>query len=205
MMAARRQWSVAATAVVLGLAVGLGACGAGIERIDVHDERLPLDARRWVGDAEDAVTVANAWLEDAELTLSEVRAWRGQLSRAQTPMAKALVELGRARVRLAERRVGRAEADRGLALAKLDLVNAETAVRHDIELYELAPLREAVTDARAEVEATARAVEDERAVLDQVTTDLWRAYQGYASGGGDTRILWLPEAAARGSRGHRGR
>ena len=41
--------------LLLFLLVG---CGASVERLSLSDPRLPVDARRWVADAEDAVVLS---------------------------------------------------------------------------------------------------------------------------------------------------
>ena len=45
---------------MLAFGLAASACGGGVKMLDTRDERLPLEARRWVADAEDGVLVARA-------------------------------------------------------------------------------------------------------------------------------------------------
>ncbi|MCA9513302.1 MAG: hypothetical protein KC635_00010 [Myxococcales bacterium] len=190
MMAVLRRCCIAVGWVV-GAALAGGACGGSIETIDVHDERLPLEARRWVGDAEDAVTIATAELADRERALAaeEARAKAAPKASA-SPMAGAWRELAAARVKLAEAEVAQAEAAREVARARRELVMAETSMRYDLGVYELDPLRAAVEAARADAQRRGLAVEDQRAVASALATAFWTRWQEFAAQGGDTGLLW---------------
>lgn len=137
MTAAMLRWFAA---LVAGVGVlSAGGCGGSVATIDVHDERLPLEARRWVGDAEDAVTIATAELADAERALAVEEARAKAVPRAgSSSMAAAWGELAAARVKLAAAEVAQADGARRVARARRDLVLAETAVRYDLGVYELA-------------------------------------------------------------------
>jgi hypothetical protein len=55
---------------MLAFGLAASACGGGVKMLDTRDERLPLEARRWVADAEDGVLVARAFRDRASLHFS---------------------------------------------------------------------------------------------------------------------------------------
>lgn len=160
----------------VGLTVGCGSA----PRVDVHDERLPLEARQWVGGADDAVAIAQAGLDQAQTERDELDRWKRQV-RANLARASALTApleaLIAARDRLAERRVERARARLELARATRDLTHAQTAMRYDLAVYDLASLRTAVAASQAELERTGREVEEAVAARDEATAAFWSAYR----------------------------
>lgn len=181
------------------LLAGASACGQSVRPLSIHDTRLPLDARRWVADADDAVTVTAAWRDEAREAVEATLDWQEQTvepirwpATAEAASAQsALGELARARVRLARLELARAEAELALAEIRRTQVNAETAVRYDLRYYDLEPFQEETREARDRVEATTREAAEQRLAVEEATTEWWRAFQQYVQGGGDPGILWL--------------
>ncbi|PKN54963.1 MAG: hypothetical protein CVU56_23795, partial [Deltaproteobacteria bacterium HGW-Deltaproteobacteria-14] len=175
----------------------------------VHDERLPLEARRWVGGAEDAVAIARAAVQDARLDLRELERWRdtlprpGELQTGADALSRPLQGLAKARLALAEARLDQADAELALSEAALALVYAETDMRYDLGVYDLAGLRGARDEARVALEARSVAVDEALVALDGASGDFWSAYRQQAgAGGGDDALMWLPTERATGLLAH---
>lgn len=174
-------------------------CGPAVTPLALDDSRLPRETRRFVGDAEDAVTVARARVSDARAERRSRAAARDALLAAPPfpgagPAMTATTQqsaLADARVDLADAALEAAEAALALAEARLTLTYAESAVRHDLAVYDLAPLRarvEAARDAALAAEDTARL---RRQAVEDATTAWWTAWRGYLAAGGDARAYWI--------------
>ena len=127
--------------LLLFLLVG---CGASVDRLSLSDPRLPVDARRWVADAEDAVVVASARLADANKRLAAARDWNQRITQAKpsTGAGGGKAQLQRSQMAnaiISERTVLNCGVTR-LANARRKLIYAETAMRHDISVN-MTPLR----------------------------------------------------------------
>jgi hypothetical protein len=185
---------------LLVTAVALCACGPRVSRIALDDQRLPLEARRWLADAEDEVSIASASHDEARNRLDEAREFRNYVNsdvnpnwpnNAQASQAESRLErLVQERIRLAQLGVDAAEARIVLAQALLVRARAETAVRHDIAAYDLEPIVEGADDARGDVNEYASRLEQQRIAVDEATTQFWEAYGAYLQGGGANTVLW---------------
>jgi hypothetical protein len=175
---------------LLGLAL-LAACGSTVEPIDLHDSVIPLDARKFVADAQDGLSIARAKREVAIRELDEVETWRDKtldnLDWLNNAGARTAIEkLADARVELAQMEKERADAELELAVGKLDLVTAQTAIRNDIAIYELDPLRDRVEAALERVKDLGNTIEQHQRKLDQMTGQWWEAYASFVRGGGNS-------------------
>lgn len=167
----------------LGLGVG---CGASVKPIDLHDPNIPLDARRFIADAQDAVSISRARLDDAEENYENTVRWRSELTTremwpagSENVVAK-LDEFTEARVKMAELLRLRAEVELDLAEAKYTQATAETAMRNDIAVYDLEPIRAQSETTRNRLENVAVRIEEHRVVLDKITQDWWRVYGDFS-------------------------
>lgn len=182
--------------IVCGVALGCG----GVRPVDVHDERLPLEARLWVGGAEDAVAIARAAVDDERKELDDLERWADTLPSGKGAGAAVGGLVGRlraladARVALGEARLDRAEAELALARASLELVYAETQMRYDLGVMDLAALRASRDGAKARLEATAESVDVALVAADKVAADFWSAYRAEAARGIDDTLVWLPRS-----------
>lgn len=182
-------------ALILVVAAG---CAQNIERIDLHDETIPADARRLVADAEDSIAIARAKLDEAERELRETRTWRSELldrdwpSGASSAVQK-LSRLADGRVKLARLRVERAAANVELARAKFELITAKTAIRNDLAVYDLEPLRKRVDREKAAFDELDRKFSEQRNEIAQLENEWWSAYASFAKEG-DTRFLYVSAA-----------
>lgn len=183
------------TPVALAAALALG-CGGGIRPLDPKDTALPEETRQWIADAEDGVIAARARVEAARAGLDEMEDWADVMAevRLDGETEAALDELSEARVELARRDVEYAERVLALAERKYDLANAERAVLHDLATYELEPIRDAADDAREEAGAARARYNEQRDLLQEVTSAWWQAYDAYLRGGGDTTAYWVAGA-----------
>jgi hypothetical protein len=167
----------------LGLGVG---CGASVKPIDLHDPNIPLDARRFIADAQDAVSISRARLDDAEENYENTVRWRSELTTremwpagSENVVAK-LDEFTDARVKMAELLRLRAEVELDLAEAKYTQATAETAMRNDIAVYDLEPIRAQSETTRNRLENVAVRIEEHRVVLDKITQEWWRVYGDFS-------------------------
>ncbi|MCC6619841.1 MAG: hypothetical protein IT385_01220 [Deltaproteobacteria bacterium] len=190
-----RRRGVVVMVVVLGAASA--ACG-GVQAVDVHDERLPLEARLWVGGAEDAVAIAAAAVDDGQRELDALERWADTLpsgkgaGAATGGLVHSLRALADARVALGEARLERAQAELALARAALKVVYAETRMRYDLGVADLAALRATRDEARRALEATAEDVDEALVAEEKVAAEFWSSYQMEAARGVDDTLLWLP-------------
>jgi len=178
--------------MALALALLLPACG-GVRPLSVGDPRLPADARRDVADAEDAVVAARARAADAEADWHAAAAFAERAADAGSRLgaaASALNQLATARLTLADAGLAVANAEQALAEARLTETYAETAMRHDLAVYELAPLNAEVESKRTEAAHLREAAQQQREALETTTQAWWTAWRQYTAGGGDSRPLW---------------
>ncbi|RMG20131.1 MAG: hypothetical protein D6729_03525 [Deltaproteobacteria bacterium] len=185
-----RRTAQGALLALLFLAAG---CGQHVAYLSIHDPRLPPSAQKWVADAEDQVAVATAWLDEATATLAAVQAWRasvGSLEWPGGPLAE-LTQMADKRVELARLEHARAQAELRLSMERRKLVNAETAMRYDLGVYDLTPLRKETERLRTEARKLDDAIEEARRALEETTTAWWKAFRAYVAGGGKTEVLWI--------------
>ena len=188
-------------ALVLGLAV-IGCATAEVQRLDLRDPRLPVEARRWLADAEDEVAIAWARMDDSRATLARLEEYReqqlGRLEQLRTGPAKvegeaaarALGSYADARVRLGELELESFKIELELARTRLNQARAETAVRYDLKIYELQPIISEVELLRNEVADSERRMEEVRTQFEGKAALAWKAYSQYVSKGGTSNALW---------------
>ena len=181
------------------VAVAAVACGPRVQPIDLHDETIPIDARRLVADAEDSIEIAHAQLDEARRELQRTIEWKEDLLERDWPSkaSSAISELetmASARVELEELEVERAEEHIDVAEAKFDLITAKTAIRHDLAIYELAPLRKILRREEKDVEELEGKITAMREKLAQKVDKWWASYKSYAGQGGNTRLLYVSAA-----------
>ena len=180
------------------------ACGPNIQRISLLDTRLPLEARRWLADSEDEVAIARAGLEDAMAELKRLRRYMGQMGQriavawatgkamgAGQKAVQAFEAYAARRLDMAERRSDAARINLKLALVRLHLAQAETAMRHDLAIYNIRPIVRDVDKQRAALVVLTRRVEELRTQVEGSFNALWVAYRQYVKAGGVTNALWL--------------
>jgi hypothetical protein len=188
--------------MALLLASGLWGCGGQkVKPIDLHDETIPLQARRLVADAEDSIDIARARLDEAERQLAKTRRWRTELlerewpSEASSALPK-LEELTGMKVALAERRVARADQQIDVARAKYRLITAKTAIRQDLAVYKLEPLRKRVDREAAQVDKLDDKIAELRGKVARLGNKWWGVFARFVEGGGDSRALFVGPARA---------
>ncbi len=160
-----------------------GCAGQSVAPIDIHNPIISAQSRRFVADAQDAVSIAKNGVNEADHALAEVKARRRRilsakdwkkLPQSSVDAYKGLLD---ARVHLAELRVTRAKAELSLAHAKLTQVYAETAVRHDLETYDMKPIRKRVDRRLAKVRAAKQAINAYLPTIDKASRAWWKSYQ----------------------------
>ncbi|MEE2644574.1 MAG: hypothetical protein VYD19_06535 [Myxococcota bacterium] len=188
------SWRRAAPSL-LGLTLTLLiGCQQGVAPLKLSDPRLPAAARQRIADAEDAVEVTLGDLEEARrgLSLAVARQIRAEENPpALGAAASAFSGLQTQRVLRAEAEFILAEAELQLAEARLQLVYAESALRYDLAVHPLEPLRQAV-DRTRERALTARAAQLQSKQSWQQALDVWwTSYQG--TGAEARRAYWRGE------------
>lgn len=175
--------------------------------LDLHDPRLPVEARRWLADAEDEVVIASARVDLEQKALVRLEAYRVQQDRQLTAVAEGADTEGRRRsaarlkglmLAYTESRIGLQEITRRvardrleLARARLILTRAETAMRYDLAVYEVETVAQKVAALREKVAGAQGLLEAQRAQVDQAAGQSWLAYAAFVGAGGQTQALWV--------------
>lgn len=182
----------------LFLSASLGAC-AGVEPIDLHDPLVPIEARKFVADAEDSVAVARVRHDEAAMLLAERKAWRSDVldrkrwKGSPSEVRDQLRDMADAHVDLAQFELEGTEARIRLAEAKRDLLTARTAVRHDLATYDLERLEQRVEERRAEVREVEAELADQRVKVERATRDFWKRYATLDFSDGSPLFVTLEE------------
>lgn len=179
------------------MSLSLGCSGLQVDRLSLTDPRLPVDARRWVADAEDAVVISRAKRDEAVESYSQSQvglnavlatsAYKGS-DGAAAKMKQETLAL--ARVDAARQARDLADAELNLSKARLRLIYAETAMRQDISVYNMPPLQAAVDQALALVVKLRDSHRRAREAELKATDEWWAAWQKLAASKGDTRPFW---------------
>ena len=192
---ARMTQKLSSIAVLVSLMTG--CMGLQVDRLSLTDPRLPVDARRWVADAEDAVVISRAKRDEAKRLLKRV-----QRSLELTLAAPAFegpqgatAKLKREQMALTRMDASKAslvlfQAELALSKARLRLIYAETAMRQDIAVYNMPPLQAAVDKALAAVIGSRDAHRKAREAELKAADEWWSAWQALAAKKGDTRPFW---------------
>lgn len=191
-------------ALVSILGVFAGGCAQNLASLSLRDSRLPLEARRWLADAEDEVSIASAQLEDAKINSDNLQRWlEPMLDRVEDdwPESKAAAAGETAaknfeiyvekRLLLAQNNVDAAQLALELANQRLRLIRAETAVRYDIAIYETDIIIEKVREIQKEYGQAVRQKEIQQANVEKAMDILWASYQVFVKKGGTTDTLWF--------------
>jgi hypothetical protein len=187
----------------------MSAC-ANVERLSLNDSRLPLEARRWLADAEDEVAIRSAQVVDAERALAEMDAYRdnllGQLERAWLGKKKssgsksafqAFVKYTDTRKELMSAQLDLAMEEYRLAEMRLTQVRAETAVQYDLDVYEMGPIIAKVQELRKGVANMTDVVEKKRIEMEKTAAAAWNTYASFVRSGGVSNAMWFtPELRA---------
>jgi hypothetical protein len=176
---------------------GTGCMGLSVDRLSLSDPRLPVDARRWVADAEDAVVVSRARRDESVRGVKAINRWQQTLMAAPTfngPKGGAAKmkrdRMSLARVDAAQAELALAQAALNLSKARLQLIYAETAMRQDIAVYNMPPLQAAVDQALQAVVARRDAHRRAREAELKASDAWWTAWQGMVKSKSDTRPFW---------------
>lgn len=181
--------------MLVGIA-GTTACGPAVPQIDLRDQTIPIEARTLVADAEDAVALARARHDELQRELESTREWRRELMNRDWPSdaneaVRQLDRFAEARIELARLRVERADEEIDLARAKYQLISAKTAVRHDLGIYKLDPLRERLEAREADVNEVEKALSRQRRRVAKRADQWWSAFRSLARDDGETRALYV--------------
>ncbi len=182
----------------------LMGCGASVERLSLNDSRLPLEARRWLADAEDEVAIRNARVVDAERALAAMeeyrdkmlsqieKAWLGKRQNANAKTAyQGFVKYTTMRRELMSLQLDLAKQELELAETRLTQVRAETANQYDLDVYEIGPIIEKVQELRKGVATITDVVEKKRLEMEKTAAGAWSAYTAFVKSGGVSNALWF--------------
>jgi hypothetical protein len=190
--------------LVLGLIIAVSSGCANVERLSLSDSRLPLEARRWLADAEDEVAIRNARVVDAEVALKEMedyrdnmlkqleKAWLGKKQTADGKKAfQAFVKYTTFRKQLMALQLDLAVQEYDLAETRLTQVRAETANQYDLDVYELGPITKKVQELRKGIAKATDVVEKKRIEMEKTAAEAWNAYRAFVRKGGVSNSLWF--------------
>jgi hypothetical protein len=183
--------------LILGLLSCTACGGLHVDPLSLTDPRLPVDARRWVADAEDAVVVSRARRDESARVAKDIVRWQQAVLTAAPFTGSKGADAKRKRDELGLDRIGAAsaayrltEAELALSKARLQLIYAETAMRQDIAVYDMPPLQAAVDKALQSV-IVHRDLHRRARETELKTTDAWwSAWQNMAKSKSDTRPFW---------------
>ncbi len=174
-----------------------GCGGLTVDRLSLSDPRLPVDARRWVADAEDAVVVSRARRNAASAELKDATRWQARVMATSDFKGTGGPSLQLKRDKMATARVDAltagvdvADAEFELSKTRLQLIYAETAMRHDIAVYNMPPLQAAVAQRLQVVIKLREYHRNSRETALRDSDAWWSAWQKYAAGKNDTRPFW---------------
>ena len=184
-------------------AVGCGS--VNVKTISLRDNRLPIEARRWLADSEDEVAIATARVDDKSFRLYRLERYQDRMLKrvandwnkgkagAAESGKKAIAswkKLLGARLEFAKLEV--TGAIRGLTLARLrlDQARAETAIRYDLAVYEIEKISRAVEAAREDVATTQHEIEKRRELVEKAQDEMWVNYRSFVMAGGVSAPLW---------------
>ena len=177
------------------ISLSCGGCAQVVRPLSPADTRLPSEAKQRIADAEDAVIIAQSRAQDARRLLDIAQARVVQFERTPPKLGSALGsarQLNSARLSLAELEHNYAEVDVKLSRSRLTLVYAQTSMRYDLAVYDLAPLDQAVDQQRKMLLKLRQERKGLRAELKKLRDDWWAAYQSLARGAG-TQPYWVHE------------
>jgi len=186
--------------LLVGFCALLMACGGGPQTrpFALDDPRLSTDARRWIADAEDAVVVARSRSAAAQADLASVRGWLEAMGRAPALTGPAATATTARRDELAMARIAAAEATLkenaellNLTRERLVLAYAETAMRHDIAVYDLPPIQKKVKLLQKlylSARTTSRTAKQRAA---EATDAWWKAWRAYVAAKNDATPFWM--------------
>ena len=160
------------------------ACQRPITPLSLADPRLPSQAKRRIADAEDAVEVAIGDLAEAQRERARAEARQARSAAAPPPLAAAagpFSALQQQRVMSASATETLAATELALADARLNLIYAETALRYDLAVYPLEPLRAAVEVRRAAFLQARSAWLESRQRWQEALDRWWTSYRGVAA------------------------
>ncbi len=178
---------------------------SGVQRLNLRDPRLPVEAKRWLADAEDEVAIARARVDDAETELTRMKAYRisvierledtwpvakGAATAAGESASWAFVRCSEQKVELAELELALSKKALDLAISRLTQARAETAIRYDLAIYKIETIVAEVEQQRQEVASIQAKVEEQKISVEKATDEVWKAYLKYVSKGGITNALW---------------
>lgn len=195
--------TVIRTVLLLLSAALLTACAGEVRYLSLRDERLPLEARRWLADAEDEVAIARARVVDAENSLAKIEdyqqnmvkklkdEWGGVKGGAEGKKAWQMFSAyTEERIQLADLTLQAARVAEELARMRLTQARAETAMRNDLAVYELPPIAERVEKLRDQVAEITKVVEAQRVIVEKSAGEAWQVFYQFSQKGGVTNALW---------------
>lgn len=178
----------------------LSACATEVEPISLRDPAVSLESRKLLADLQDAVSIARLKRDGAKRDLKatldwqedmiEQRAWPSQASGAVSK----LKSLAQGRIDLAELELELRQAELALAKSKYTLATAQAAMRHDLAVYELEPLRRDTDAARALVGRLLGQQEVKINEVDKLNQAWWSAYNDFINKGGNSRVFYQSQA-----------
>ncbi len=200
-----RRLAITLLALIMLCLASPGCARKSVKPISIKNPVLSEDSRRLLADNEDAVSIRRAARDDARRALKKSKARSENLlerswpANASAPLAK-LKALEAARLELAELQLDHAQAQLDLAFAKYDHTTAQTAMRHDLAVYELEPLKKAQEKAKEDSDELFRKVDAKRREIDKLEAAWWSAYASFVKGGGESTVFFLSEGATAKSR-----
>ncbi len=173
----------------------LTACTQQVRSLSAADQRLPNEAKQNIADAEDAVLIAQSRVQDAQNQLEQIQAKHIKFQQSPPKLGPALQVAGQlysAQVSFAQLELEYATTNLALSRARLSLVYAQTSMRYDIAVYDLAPLNLAVKATQKRLLKLRKDKKLAQSKMKEITEQWWTAYQALAKSSG-TQGFWVHE------------
>jgi hypothetical protein len=152
-------------------------CQKKIQEISLSDKRLPAEARQKIADAQDAQIVARVRLDQALAQLQQAQEKQLRSLKLNLGSANAsFQQLCSAKVNLADLQVKLSQAELTLTQKRLQLVYAQTAMRYDLAVYEIAGLEQEVEQLKTKFLSLRSQVQSSKTEWERTLNAWWTAY-----------------------------
>jgi len=164
-------------------------------RVNLRDPRLSTESRLQLIEAQDAVAIAAAQVDDARRALSELSAYRKRLTQwlgqgGGSAIAEPFSTYMQQRIQHKKLEVQTAERRLTYVREQLAMTQTEVALRNDLSSRAIGPFEIEVESARVQLEAARKRQAEQRVRTEQAAQSAWTAFSDYVTNGGMVDAFW---------------